>query len=189
MNLILAILLSLFVNHAKHVHRFFLSMFVTGLFFQRHCSHDSPVDAIFAYTQLKMEDAPRQLRIPKSECPYIYIYIYIYIYGYVCHDINGRTLCQTLKIQWYILNQLCTDTHSQAFCGKDTSRKFCWSLDGNKFRIGNVFLFIENRVNSCRCTWMTLKWYEGSRVWVTCGRNGWNMLILTNQLHFLTTYI
>ena len=41
-NLILAILLSLFVNHAKHVHRFFVSMFVTGLFFQRHCSHDSP---------------------------------------------------------------------------------------------------------------------------------------------------
>ena len=30
-------------------------------------------DAISAYTQEKMEDAPRLLRIPKSECPYIWI--------------------------------------------------------------------------------------------------------------------
>ena len=28
---------------------FFVSMFVTGLFCQRHCSHDSPVDVVFSY--------------------------------------------------------------------------------------------------------------------------------------------
>ena len=28
-------------------------------------------DAVSAYTQVKMEDAPRLLRIPKSECPQI----------------------------------------------------------------------------------------------------------------------
>ena len=31
------------------------------------------VDAVSAYTQVKMEDAPRLLRIPKSECPDIRI--------------------------------------------------------------------------------------------------------------------
>ena len=30
-------------------------------------------DAVSAYTQVKMEDAPRLLRIPKSECPCIWI--------------------------------------------------------------------------------------------------------------------
>ena len=30
-------------------------------------------DAISAYTQVKMEDDPRLLRIPKSECPYTWI--------------------------------------------------------------------------------------------------------------------
>ena len=30
---------------------------------------------------------------------------------------------------------------------------------------------------------------EGSRIWLSCGRNWWNTLILTNQLHFFITYI
>ena len=30
---------------------------------------DQAADAVSAYTQVKMEDAPRLLRIPKSECP------------------------------------------------------------------------------------------------------------------------
>ena len=30
-------------------------------------------DAVFAYTQVNMEDAPKLLKIPKSECPDIWI--------------------------------------------------------------------------------------------------------------------
>ena len=30
-------------------------------------------DAVSAYTQIKMEDAPKSLKIPKSECPDIWI--------------------------------------------------------------------------------------------------------------------
>ena len=30
-------------------------------------------DAVSAYTQVKLEDAPRLLKIPKSECPYVWI--------------------------------------------------------------------------------------------------------------------
>ena len=37
-----------------------------------HCDGQA-ADAISAYTQVKMEDAPRLLRIPKSECPDIWI--------------------------------------------------------------------------------------------------------------------
>ena len=38
-------------------------------------------DAVSAYTQVKMKEAPRLLRIPKSEC--------VQICGGVFHDING----------------------------------------------------------------------------------------------------
>ena len=31
------------------------------------------------------------------------------------------------------------------YCGKDSSRKFCWNSDGKKYRIGNVFLFTVNQ--------------------------------------------
>ena len=37
-----------------------------------HCDGQA-ADAISAYTQVKMEDSPRLLRIPKSECPDIWI--------------------------------------------------------------------------------------------------------------------
>ena len=36
------------------------------------CAAQAP-DAVSAYTQVKMEDAPRLLKIPKSECPDIWI--------------------------------------------------------------------------------------------------------------------
>ena len=63
-------------------------------------------DAVSPYAQVKMEDAPRLLRIPKSECP----------------DIWSTTKKQknhgkTLKIQWFILNEMCTDTHLLDDCG------------------------------------------------------------------------
>ena len=38
-------------------------------------------------------------------------------------------------------------------------------------------------------TWIILKWLEKNRIWILFGRNWWNLLILTSQLHFLITYI
>ena len=102
-----------------------------------------------SYTQVKMEDVPRLLRIPTSECPDIF--------GYVFHDTNGPNHGLTLKIQWYLSNDICTDTHLQASCGKDSSKNSYWDLDGKKYTTGNVFLFIENKDFSYRCVWMTLK--------------------------------
>ena len=46
--------------------------------------------AVSADTQVKLEDRT---------------------YGYVFHDINGPNLGQTLKIQWFLLSEICTDTH------------------------------------------------------------------------------
>ena len=57
-------------------------------------------------------------------------------------------------------------------CGVRTkmSRKFCWSLDGRMYRIGNV-LFVHRKKQDYS-SWFT--W------WLPCGRNWWKMLILMN---------
>ena len=34
---------------------------------------EEAADAVSAYTQVKLVDAPRLLKIPKSECPYVWI--------------------------------------------------------------------------------------------------------------------
>ena len=54
------------------------------------------------------------------------------------HDTNGQNHGLRLKIQWSLLNEICTVTHLPR--GKDSSKKFDWDLEGEKYRIGNVCL-------------------------------------------------
>ena len=136
-------------------------------------------DEISAYTYVKLEHAPRLLRIPKPECPDTWIRLPRHKWPKSWSSID----------QWYLLNGICTDTHLRYFFGKDSSRKFCWSLVGKKYRIGNVYLFIENKDYSYVYTWMTAKWLERNRIWLPCERNWWTTWILFSPLHFLTTYI
>ena len=76
----------------------------------------------------------------------------VQIYGSVFHDTNGPNHGQSLTIQWFLLNRICTDTHLLASCGKDSSKKFNWDVDGQKYRVGNVCLFIDNKDRSFRYT-------------------------------------
>ena len=50
-----------------------------------------------------------------------------------------------IQIHWFLLNEICTDTYLLDCCGKDSSRKFCWNLGGEKNRIENVSLFTEKQ--------------------------------------------
>ena len=59
-------------------------------------------DAISACTQVKMEDAKKN----------------VWKYGYVFHDINGRS-----RILLFNLKQTYTDTHSQDSCHGHSSKK------------------------------------------------------------------
>ena len=88
------------------------------------------------------------------------------VYGYVVHDIDGPNHGQALKIQRFFLNEICTETHLLVSCDNNSSRKFCWNLDGKKYRNGIVYLFTENKDYSCQYTWMTFKWLEESRIWL-----------------------
>ena len=56
-------------------------------------------DAVPAYTQVKMEDAPKLLKIPKSECPDIWIRF--------VHDTNGLHHGPVWKTQSFLLSEIC----------------------------------------------------------------------------------
>ena len=105
-------------------------------------------EAVSAYIQVKKEDAPRLLKIPKSACPDLWIHLPRHKWPKSWSNIEDSVvpLERNLKM-------------------------FCWDLDGKKYRIGNVCWFIGNKDCSCRKTWMISKWLEGIKTSMRCGRN------------------
>ena len=83
-------------------------------------------DAVSAYTQVKMEDAPTLLKIPKSECPDVWI---------------------------RILSEICVVIFWQDYYVEGNSRKFFWNLVGRRFQIVNVSLNIVKKDYSYPCMW------------------------------------
>ena len=120
------------------------------------------VDAVSACTQVKLEDASKLLKIPKSECPDLWIRLPRHQWPKSWSNIEDPR---------FLSNEICTDTYLLASCGKASLRKFFWNLDGKKCRIKNVCLFIEIKDCSYRKTRMILKWLEESKIWLPRGRN------------------
>ena len=75
-------------------------------------------DAVAACTQVKMEDAPRLLKIPKSECPDLWIRLPRHQWP--------KKIEKHWRSHWFLSNEICTDTYLLASCGKDSLRKFYW---------------------------------------------------------------
>ena len=71
-------------------------------------------DAVSAYTQVKMEDAPKLFKIPKSECPHIWIRLPRH---------NGPNHGPVWKIQSFLLSGICTVILWQDRYGKGNLRK------------------------------------------------------------------
>ena len=94
----------------------------------RDCD-EQRTDAVSAYTQVKLADTPRLLRIPKSECPDVWIRHPRHKWPKSSSSIEDPVV--PLERNLY--------GHSQGYCGKGSSRKFYWSMDGKKCRTGNVF--------------------------------------------------
>ena len=59
-------------------------------------------DAVSAYTQVKLKDAPRLLTVPKSECPDVWIRLPRH---------KWPKSWGNLKTQWFLSNETCTVTH------------------------------------------------------------------------------
>ena len=81
-------------------------------------------EAVSAYTQVKMKDAPSLLKIPKAD---------VQVFGYVHQNTNGQNHGPVWKTQSFLLSEICTVILWQDYYGKGNLRKFCWNTVGKKF--------------------------------------------------------
>ena len=87
-------------------------------------------DAVSAYTQVKMEDAPRLFKIPKSECPDIWIRLPRHKWPKSLSGIAGPVVPLERNLYGHPLVGL---------LWRDTLRRFCWDLYVKKYRIANAY--------------------------------------------------
>ena len=85
-------------------------------------------DAVSAYTQVKMEDAPKLLKFPKSES--------VQTFGFVYHDTNGLNHGPVWKIQSFLLSGICTVILWQDYYGKGNLRNPVETWLGENSKLG-----------------------------------------------------
>ena len=71
---------------------------------------------------------------------------HVHKYRYFFHDTSGQNLGPTSKAQWFLLNELCTDTQLQASYGEDNFRKVNGSWMGKGFKLGMLVCSSTTRI-------------------------------------------
>ena len=101
-------------------------------------------DAVSASTQVKMEDAPTLLKIPKSECPDIWIRLPKHKWPKSWSRMEDPVVPLERNLDGHPLAGLLWERNL---------RKFYSNMAGKKFRIGNACLSIEKKEYSYLCMW------------------------------------
>ena len=144
-------------------------------------------DAIPAYTQVKMEDVPRLLRISKVRvCRYRDTSSTTYMAQIMAN--HGLTF----KTQWYLLNE----SNIDPLAGLLRERQFeevllelGWE---NVLHIGNDWLFVESKDYSFRYLWMTSKWlnrWKKSITWDVLNVNANRMILSLRNIQRCLNHI
>ena len=130
-------------------------------------------DAVSAYTQVKMEDAHKWLKIPKSECPDIWIRLPRHKWPKSWSSVEcRRPTCSS----W-------TESVRSSF-GRTLMVKAIWENPieawlGEGFQIGNVSLYVVKQDYCYLCMWMTSNWLEKNLI--RCGNYSIKKSIWENQ--------
>ena len=134
---------------------------------------DGPAaDAASAFSHVKLEDAPRLLKIPKSECP----------------DVWKRLPRHKWPKSWATVEDpvihLQRNLYGHKLAGFVWERQFedvllqLWWEKVPNWECS----FVHRNKDSHRYTWMTLRWLERNRIWLSCGRKRWKLWILKTSL-------
>ena len=102
-------------------------------------------------------------------------------FGFVYHDTNGQNHGPVWKTQSFLLSEIFMVILWQDCDGKGNLRKSYWNMDGRKFQIGNVSLFIVKKDYSYLCMWMTWNWMERNTILIRCGKYPIKKSIWENQ--------
>ena len=119
-------------------------------------------DALSAYTQVKMEDAPTLLKIPKSECPDIWIRL--------PRHRMAATMVQYGRSSRSSWAKSVRSPFSQDCCGKGNLRKSYCSTVGRRFPTGNAYSYTVKKDYSYLRMWMTSNWLESNETLIRCGK-------------------
>ena len=108
---------------------------------------EQAADAVSAHIQVKLEDAPRLLKIPKSECPDIWIRLPRHQWPKSWGKNEDPVVLLErkfvlLSISWLVV-------------GKTVWRDSIGTWAGESTIFGNACSFIENRSYFCLQTWTT----------------------------------
>ena len=111
-------------------------------------------DAVSAYTQVKMEDAPTLLKIPKSECPEILIRVPKHKWPKSWSSMEDPVVPLERNLYGHPLAGLLWERQFENFLMKYGWRKVP--------KIGNAFSLTEEKDYSCLCMWTIYKtgWQE-----------------------------
>ena len=106
-------------------------------------------DAISAYTQVTLEDTSRLLKIPKSECPDVWIRLPRHKWPKSWANIEDPVVLLERHLYGHPL--------AGPLCERQFEEVLSEPWMGKKYRIGNVWLFIENKDYSYRKKWNDFK--------------------------------
>ena len=108
-------------------------------------------DAVSAYTQVKMEDAPTLLKIPKSECPEISICLPKLKWPKSWSSVEDPVVLLERNLYCHLW---------QDCYGKGNSRKLNWNMVVKKFQIGFFRKPRKRAILVCVCGRFQTGWKE-----------------------------
>ena len=103
-------------------------------------------DAVSAKTQVKMEDAHKLLKIPKSECPDIWIRLPRHKWLKSWSSIEDPVVALERNLYGHLLTGLIWERQFEKI-----QLKYAWE----KFPIGNTYSYTVKKDFSFLCMWMT----------------------------------
>ena len=117
-------------------------------------------DAVSAYTQVKMEDAPKLLKIPKSECPDIWIRLPRHKWPKSWSSMEDPVVPLERNLYGHPLAGLLCDRQFEKIL-----LEYVWE------KVSNWECFFVHREKgfSCLCVWMTSNWLERNKRSIRCG--------------------
>ena len=118
-------------------------------------------DAVSAYTQVKMEDAPRLLRIPRSQCPDIWIRPPRHEWPKVMNDEDPVVLLERNLYGHPLADLLCERQFEQVLSELKLENVPNWEMPIGASTARSILIEIHGT---------TSKWVERSRIWRPSGR-------------------
>ena len=126
-----------------------------------------------------MEDAPKLLKIPKSECPDIWIRLPRHKWLKSWSSMEDPVVPLERNLYGHPLAGLLWERQFE---------KLLLQHGGRRIPIGNAYSYTVKKGYSYLCMWMTSNWLERNKTLIRCGKYSIKKLIWENQHLSLIMY-